>query len=138
MTKVRQTLLNLLGNACKFTREGKVSLRLGAETVDGRDWVVMQISDMGIGMTPEQMGKLFQAFSQADTATVRKYGGTGLGLTISRKFSEVLGGELTVACPCGARPRRSQPPSSHPHRSRAHKAARPPCWSLMTTRTRAT
>ena len=96
LTKVRQTLLNLLGNACKFTHEGKVRLRLGTETADGRDWVVIQISDTGIGMTLEQMGKLFQAFSQADSSTVRKYGGTGLGLTISRKFSEVLGGELNV------------------------------------------
>ena len=95
-TKVRQTLLNLLGNACKFTHEGKVRLRLVSETVDGRDWAVIEVSDTGIGMTPDQMGNLFQAFSQADATTVRKYGGTGLGLTISRKFSEALGGELSV------------------------------------------
>lgn len=96
LTKVRQTLLNLLGNACKFTHEGEVRLRLGTETADDRDWALIHVSDTGIGMTPEQMGKLFQAFSQADASTVRKYGGTGLGLTISRKFSEVLGGELNV------------------------------------------
>ncbi|MEQ2007880.1 MAG: response regulator [Limisphaerales bacterium] len=96
VTKVRQTLLNLLGNACKFTRDGTVCLRLGSETVDDRDWAIIQVSDTGIGMTPEQLGRLFHAFSQADASTVRKYGGTGLGLTISRKFSEVLGGELNV------------------------------------------
>ncbi len=95
-TKVRQTLLNLLGNACKFTREGEVRLRLGTESVEGRDWAIIEVSDTGIGMTPEQMSRLFQPFSQADAATTRKYGGTGLGLTISRKFVETLNGQLTV------------------------------------------
>ena len=95
-TKVRQTLLNLLGNACKFTREGQVRLRLGTESAEAGEWAILEVSDSGIGMTPEQMSRLFQAFSQADAATTRKYGGTGLGLTISRKFVEAMGGQLTV------------------------------------------
>jgi len=95
-TKVRQTLLNLLSNGCKFTERGVVRLRLTAETVDHHPWAVIQVSDTGIGLTEEQAGRLFQAFTQADTATVRKFGGTGLGLTISRKFTEALGGVLTV------------------------------------------
>jgi signal transduction histidine kinase/DNA-binding response OmpR family regulator len=95
-TKVRQTLVNLLGNACKFTERGEVRLRLAAEMVAGHPWVSLQVSDTGIGMTEEQLGRLFQAFSQADTATVRKFGGTGLGLAISRKFAEAMGGTLAV------------------------------------------
>jgi signal transduction histidine kinase len=77
-TKVRQTLINLLSNGCKFTERGVVRLQLTAETVDGHPWAVIQVSDTGIGLSEEQLGRLFQAFTQADTATVRKFGGTGL------------------------------------------------------------
>ncbi|KAF0170359.1 MAG: Histidine kinase, partial [Limisphaerales bacterium] len=95
-TKVRQTLMNLLGNACKFTERGEVRLRLATETVDGHPWVVLEVRDTGIGMTEEQLGRLFQAFTQADAATGRKFGGTGLGLAISRKFAEAMGGQLAA------------------------------------------
>ncbi len=93
-TKVRQTLVNLLGNACKFTVRGEVRLRLGTEAVDGQPWVIIQVTDTGIGMTKDQLGRLFQAFSQAEDSTSRKFGGTGLGLAISRKLTEAMGGQL--------------------------------------------
>ena len=89
LTKVRQTLFNLLSNASKFTESGDGHARRrarGAPT--GGDWVVFRVTDQGIGMTPEQLGTLFQPFSQADASTTRKYGGTGLGLTISRRFCQ--------------------------------------------------
>ncbi len=94
--KIGRALLNLLNNACKFTTKGVVKLRLTEEEVEGRPWVVVHISDTGVGMTGEQMDRLFQAFSHADTATARKFGGPGLGLVISRKFIEAMDGTLTV------------------------------------------
>ena len=94
LTKVRQILLNLLSNACKFTHEGTVTLS-GAVEPDGAS-VVFRVTDTGIGMTAEQMGRLFQPFVQADASTTRTYGGTGLGLVISRRFAELLGGDVTV------------------------------------------
>ncbi|HVY69218.1 MAG TPA: Cache 3/Cache 2 fusion domain-containing protein, partial [Verrucomicrobiae bacterium] len=97
VTKVRQTLFNLLSNASKFTEKGLVKLVVKRETGLGGDWIEMRVSDTGIGMTPEQMGKLFQAFTQADASTTRKFGGTGLGLAISRKFCQLLGGDITVS-----------------------------------------
>jgi signal transduction histidine kinase len=96
VTRVRQCLFNLLSNASKFTQQGKITLAVSRDQKDGRDWVHFKVSDTGIGMTPEQMGKLFQAFSQADASTTRKYGGTGLGLAISRKFCQMMGGDVTV------------------------------------------
>ncbi len=96
LTRVRQVLFNLLSNSCKFTEKGTVTLDVAREFSDGRDWIIFRVSDTGIGMTPEQMGKLFQAFSQADASTTRKYGGTGLGLTLSRKFCQMMGGDITV------------------------------------------
>jgi signal transduction histidine kinase len=96
MTKVRQTLFNLLSNASKFTEKGQVTLRAERERVDESDWLHVAVSDTGIGMTPAQVKRLFQAFSQADNSTSRKYGGTGLGLAISRRFCRMLGGDLTV------------------------------------------
>jgi signal transduction histidine kinase len=94
--RLRQILLNLLSNACKFTKEGEVSLR-ARRVVDGRDTIELAVADTGIGMTPEQLGKLFQEFSQAETSTAKKYGGTGLGLAITRKLARMMGGDVTVA-----------------------------------------
>ena len=93
VTKLRQVMLNLLSNACKFSHHAKITLR--AET-DGRDTVRLHVVDRGIGMTPEQMGRLFEAFSQADASTTRRFGGTGLGLVISRRFCRMMGGDITV------------------------------------------
>jgi len=94
--RLRQALLNLLSNANKFTERGtiRVDARQGQE--DGRDCITIVVADTGIGMTPEQMGKLFQEFSQASSRTASKYGGTGLGLAISRRFCQMMGGDITV------------------------------------------
>jgi signal transduction histidine kinase len=94
--RLKQILLNLLSNACKFTKEGEVALRVRHVT-DGRDWVELAVADSGIGMTVEQQAKLFQDFTQADSLTARRYGGTGLGLAISRKLARMMGGDVTVA-----------------------------------------
>jgi adenylate cyclase len=95
-TRVRQALLNLLSNGNKFTERGTVTVRAERHQEAGRDWITMAVSDTGIGMTPEQVAKLFRDFSQADSSTTRKYGGTGLGLAISRRFCQMLGGDITV------------------------------------------
>ncbi len=100
-TKVRQGLFNLLSNAAKFTEGGTITLDVVREAVDGANWVTFTVSDTGIGMTPEQVGKLFQAFSQADVSTTRKYGGTGLGLAITRHFCQMMGGNVTVESELG-------------------------------------
>ena len=92
LTKVRQTLLNLSGNASKFTEAGTVTVNARR---DGDD-VVFEVSDTGIGIAPEHMDRLFQPFSQAESSTARRFGGTGLGLVISRRFCEMLGGGVTV------------------------------------------
>jgi adenylate cyclase len=94
--RLRQILLNLLSNACKFTKEGEVALRV-RKVVDGRDWVELAVVDTGIGLTAEQQAKLFQEFTQADSLTARRYGGTGLGLALSRKLARMMGGDVTVA-----------------------------------------
>ncbi len=95
VTKLRQSLVNLLSNACKFTREGQVDLDVRrAPGQPGR--FLFAVSDSGIGMTEVQQGRLFQAFQQADNSTTRKYGGTGLGLVITRSFARMLGGDVTV------------------------------------------
>ena len=96
LTKIRQTLFNLLSNASKFTDKGVIRLTVTRSTENGAEWLSFAVRDSGIGMTPEQLGRLFQAFSQADASTTRKYGGTGLGLAISRKFCRMLGGDITV------------------------------------------
>jgi GAF domain-containing protein len=93
--RLKQILLNLLSNACKFTKEGEVALRV-RKVADERDWVELAIADTGIGMTAEQQAKLFQDFTQADSLTARRYGGTGLGLAISRKLARMMGGDVTV------------------------------------------
>jgi signal transduction histidine kinase len=93
-TKLRQILFNLLSNACKFTERGTISInvQLGAD----KDVVVLAVHDSGIGMTDDQLGRLFQPFTQADASTTRKYGGTGLGLTISKHFAQMMGGDIVV------------------------------------------
>jgi signal transduction histidine kinase len=94
--RLRQILLNLLSNACKFTKQGEVALRV-RKVADGRGWIEFAVSDTGIGMTAEQQAKLFEEFSQADSLTARRFGGTGLGLAISRKLARMMGGDVTVA-----------------------------------------
>jgi signal transduction histidine kinase len=96
LTKVRQILFNLLSNASKFTHSGTVHLIVRGKSDAGREWIEFHVRDSGIGMTPEQVTKVFDAFTQADASTTRKYGGTGLGLTITRKFCEMMGGKISV------------------------------------------
>jgi adenylate cyclase len=95
-TRLRQALLNLTSNAVKFTENGTVTITAQQQGDKGSEQITIAVADTGIGMTPEQMGKLFQEFSQADSSTSRKYGGTGLGLAISRRFCQMLGGDITV------------------------------------------
>ena len=95
-TRCRQALLNLASNANKFTEKGTVTMAARHEPIDGREWITVAVTDTGIGMNTEQMGRLFQEFSQADSSTTRKYGGTGLGLAISRHFCRMMGGDITV------------------------------------------
>ena len=111
LTKVRQALFNLLSNAAKFTDHGRIELRVarGELRVEEKDeaghllaphnsqLVTFAVSDTGIGMTEEQLGRLFEAFTQAEASTRSKYGGTGLGLAISRHFCRLMGGDLTVS-----------------------------------------
>ncbi len=96
MTKLKQVLLNLLSNSSKFTENGTVTLDVRRDRDAEGNWIFLRVADTGIGMTPEQTGKLFQAFSQADAATTRKYGGTGLGLALSRRFCQMMGGDVSV------------------------------------------
>jgi PAS domain S-box-containing protein len=118
LTKVRQNLFNLLSNACKFTEQGTIELTVEREAESSESvnltqdptlasqtsrpaWLTFKVSDTGIGMTSEQLNRLFQAFTQADASTTRKYGGTGLGLTIAQRFSQIMGGQITVVSEVG-------------------------------------
>jgi signal transduction histidine kinase len=96
-TRFRQSLLNLASNANKFTEKGTIAIAAHQGQENGSDWITFAVTDTGIGMTPEQMGKLFHKFSQASSTTASKYGGTGLGLAISRRFCQMMGGDITVA-----------------------------------------
>ncbi|WP_237481473.1 response regulator [Lichenibacterium dinghuense] len=97
VTKLRQVLLNLLSNAAKFTEGGTITLSASrGPAPDGRDRLSFAVRDTGIGMTPEQLAKLFQRFTQADASTTRRFGGTGLGLSLTRAFADMLGGEVGV------------------------------------------
>jgi signal transduction histidine kinase len=98
--RLRQILLNLLSNACKFTKEGEVRLR-ARRIANGREWIELAVADTGIGMTPEQQAKLFEEFSQADATTAQRFGGTGLGLAITRKLARMMGGDVTVTSESG-------------------------------------
>jgi signal transduction histidine kinase len=95
-TRFRQSLLNLASNANKFTEKGTITIAARQGQRIGRDWITLAVIDTGIGMTPEQIGRLFQEFSQASSTTASKYGGTGLGLAISRRFCQMMGGDITV------------------------------------------
>ena len=94
--RVRQILMNLLGNAIKFTERGTVKATTRFVPVDGANALQIEVMDSGIGLTVEQIGRLFKPFTQADESTTRKFGGTGLGLTISRQLARLLGGDITV------------------------------------------
>jgi signal transduction histidine kinase len=94
--RLRQALLNLMSNANKFTERGTITIDAVQQQKNGRDWITLAVTDTGIGMTPDQMGKLFQEFSQASSTTASKYGGTGLGLAISKRFCQMMGGDITV------------------------------------------
>jgi len=96
LTKVRQVLINLLGNAAKFTENGFVTLAAKKHRDNGIDWIIFTVKDTGIGITNEHMERLFEEFNQADISTTRKYGGTGLGLTISKRICELMGGRIDV------------------------------------------
>jgi signal transduction histidine kinase/CheY-like chemotaxis protein len=96
VVKIRQILFNLLSNACKFTENGKIWLEVSRRKDPNGDEIVFWIRDTGIGMTPNQISKLFQPFNQAMASTTRKYGGTGLGLAISQRFCNMMGGDIIV------------------------------------------
>ena len=91
--KLRQILLNLLGNAAKYTDSGEIRLEVRQ---DDREWLTFVISDTGIGMTEDQLGEIFEAFAQGDLTVGHKYGGTGLGLALCKRFTELLNGRLDV------------------------------------------
>jgi adenylate cyclase len=95
-TRFRQSVLNLASNANKFTEKGTITIAAHQGQENGRDWITIAVADTGIGMTADQMSKLFQEFSQASSATGSKYGGTGLGLAISRHFCRMMGGDIIV------------------------------------------
>ena len=95
-TRLRQSLLNLISNATKFTEQGRVTVATAVDHVDGIDWISFAVSDTGIGMSDEQMAKIFDDFTQAEAETTAKFGGTGLGLSITKQLVEMMGGELSV------------------------------------------
>ncbi len=96
LTKIRQSLLNLLSNAFKFTSNGTVSLTISRVLADGAEWIDFAVQDTGVGLTSAQMEDLFEPFTQGDASTTRKFGGTGLGLTITRRFCRMMGGDIKV------------------------------------------
>jgi CheY-like chemotaxis protein/anti-sigma regulatory factor (Ser/Thr protein kinase) len=102
VTKLRQSLLNLLSNAAKFTHEGSVTLHVERQPQAEGDWLTFAVSDTGIGIAADKLEHVFDEFSQADNSTTRDYGGTGLGLTITRRFCQMLGGDLSVTSQPGA------------------------------------
>ena len=100
-TRIRQCLINLLSNASKFTEKGIITLEGERSRTEDGDWIVFRVVDTGIGMDPEQLDRLFQPFTQADASTSRKFGGTGLGLTITRQFCRMMGGDVSVESQLG-------------------------------------
>lgn len=95
-TKLKQILINLIGNASKFTNNGEIKISVNAVVVDGSSYIQINVIDNGIGMTEDQLSRIFVDFNQADSSTTKKYGGTGLGLSLSQKLSALLGGKITV------------------------------------------
>ncbi len=100
-TKLRQCIVNFLSNAFKFTENGQVALVIGSKNIDKKEYVNFDIKDTGIGMTEDQLGKLFDTYTQAERSTSAKYGGTGLGLSISKHFAEMMGGGVEVSSKVG-------------------------------------
>ena len=96
LSKVRQGLFNLVSNAAKFTHSGRIRVEAERQIMDGSDWIMFRVSDTGIGLSSEQIVRLFQSFTQADASTTRKFGGTGLGLALTRRFCQMMGGDVTV------------------------------------------
>ena len=100
--RLRQVLINLIGNALKFTREGEIALKVQTEVVEQDSSTVhFTVSDTGVGISPEKLNTIFESFNQADTSTTREFGGTGLGLTISKRLIEMMGGRIWVVCEVG-------------------------------------
>ncbi|WP_428266737.1 response regulator [Haliangium sp.] len=140
--KIRQCLFNLLGNAAKFSHGSVVRVQTGYEQVEGEQWVMIRVKDEGIGMTPEQVELGFEPFTQGDDSLARKYGGTGLGLTITKAFCQLMGGEVSVESTLGEGstftmllPRRSREIGPSPG-DEAGAAARPalaPPWERRST-----
>jgi CheY-like chemotaxis protein/anti-sigma regulatory factor (Ser/Thr protein kinase) len=101
LSKVRQGLFNLASNAAKFTNDGSIKVETERQVMDGADWIVFRVSDTGIGLSPEQIVRLFQPFTQADASTTRRFGGTGLGLSLTRRFCQIMSGDVTVHSAAG-------------------------------------
>ncbi|HJU84629.1 MAG TPA: ATP-binding protein [Holophagaceae bacterium] len=101
-TKLRQALFNLLSNACKFTENGSVSLEADFLPREGARWIRLRVRDTGIGMSTEQQERVFQEFTQAEESTSRRYGGTGLGLTLCRRLCQLMGGDVSVESSLGS------------------------------------
>ena len=101
LMRFRQSLLNLVANACKFTREGSVEVEMRRDESAAGDWITVSVTDTGIGISPEQQARLFQPFTQADSSTTRRFGGSGLGLAISRRLCRLMGGDITVESELG-------------------------------------
>lgn len=128
--RLTQVVLNLISNACKFTERGRVEISIAPVAAAGRNWMEVAVADTGIGLAPEQQGRLFEDFSQADEAKQRQFGGTGLGLAISRRICRAMGGDLTVVSELGkgstftARlPERPPPDGASPEPERASPVA---------------
>lgn len=100
-TRLRQVVTNLIGNSCKFTENGSITVSTNTYVSSGKQWVEIVVRDTGIGISPDQLDNLFEAFVQADVSTTRRYGGTGLGLAISRKFCRMMGGDISVTSEVG-------------------------------------
>ena len=141
--RLGQILVNFASNAVKFTEKGSVVVRVRQQAEDEKGLVLrFEVQDTGIGLSPEQIAKLFQSFSQADTSTTRKYGGTGLGLAISKRLAELMGGEVGVTSEPGRGARSSSPRGSPAASAARGGSSRPPtcaagaCWRSTTTRSR--
>ena len=131
-TKIRQCLLNLIGNAAKFTERGTITLTVRRHREEGADWLSFAVADTGIGLTEEQIGRLFERFVQADDSTTRQFGGTGLGLAITRAFCRTMGGDIGVASTPGAGatftirlPATLRPEDAPPSEAEAHTPVEP-------------